>query len=69
LSLQVVAEGTETNAQRQALLTKGCDGGQGFLYGRPVPFGVLVSGGRRDALSHRSSVLARRGYALWRKSA
>jgi diguanylate cyclase (GGDEF)-like protein/PAS domain S-box-containing protein len=48
LSLQVIAEGIETDAQRQALLAKGCDGGQGFFFGRPMPFSVLASRKRPD---------------------
>jgi diguanylate cyclase (GGDEF)-like protein/PAS domain S-box-containing protein len=34
LSVQVVAEGVETEAQREALLAKGCSVAQGFLFGR-----------------------------------
>jgi diguanylate cyclase (GGDEF)-like protein/PAS domain S-box-containing protein len=37
LGLAVVAEGIETEAQRQALLAMGCAVGQGFLFGRPTP--------------------------------
>jgi diguanylate cyclase (GGDEF)-like protein len=37
LSLNVVAEGVETEAQRQALLAVGCRHAQGFLFGRPEP--------------------------------
>jgi diguanylate cyclase (GGDEF)-like protein len=39
LSLNVVAEGVETEAQRQALLATGCAYAQGFLFGRPQPVG------------------------------
>lgn len=35
LDLSVVAEGVETNEQRQALVTSGCQGFQGYLYSRP----------------------------------
>ncbi|MBV8619930.1 MAG: EAL domain-containing protein [Curvibacter sp.] len=35
LQLRVVAEGIETEAQRQALCAAGCDFGQGFLFARP----------------------------------
>ncbi|WP_374340852.1 EAL domain-containing protein [Azonexus sp.] len=35
--LTVVAEGVETVDQRDALLARGCDAFQGFLYGRPLP--------------------------------
>lgn len=37
LGLQVVAEGVETLAQAQFLLGQGCDGFQGYRYGRPLP--------------------------------
>jgi diguanylate cyclase (GGDEF)-like protein/PAS domain S-box-containing protein len=36
LGLQTVAEGVETEAQRDALLALGCDCGQGYLFGRPA---------------------------------
>ena len=37
LGLNVVAEGVETEVQRQALLATGCAYAQGFLFGRPQP--------------------------------
>jgi EAL domain-containing protein (putative c-di-GMP-specific phosphodiesterase class I) len=39
LALDVVAEGIETQAQRQALIDMGCTYGQGFLFGRPQAAG------------------------------
>ncbi|SEJ19080.1 bifunctional diguanylate cyclase/phosphodiesterase [Frateuria terrea] len=39
LGIQVIAEGIETPAQRQALLEMGCELGQGYLLGRPAPIG------------------------------
>lgn len=37
LDLEVIAEGVETEAQRDFLLAAGCDLVQGFLYARPEP--------------------------------
>ncbi len=37
LGLKVIAEGVETDAQRDFLLAHGCDQFQGFMYGRPEP--------------------------------
>jgi EAL domain-containing protein (putative c-di-GMP-specific phosphodiesterase class I) len=37
LGLNVVAEGIETNEQREQLQALGCDLGQGYLFARPVP--------------------------------
>jgi diguanylate cyclase (GGDEF)-like protein len=37
LSLDVVAEGVETEAQRATLVELGCAYAQGYLFGRPVP--------------------------------
>ncbi len=41
LGLQVIPEGIETEAQRDALLELGCTYGQGYLFGRPAPAGEL----------------------------
>lgn len=37
LGRELVAEGVETDAQYQRLLEMGCEIGQGYLFGRPVP--------------------------------
>lgn len=45
LELDVIAEGVETEEQRQLLLNKGCKSFQGFLFSKPVPvdqFKVLL---------------------------
>lgn len=42
LGLRVVAEGVETEAERQCLLEDGCDLLQGYLMGRPAPASEIV---------------------------
>ncbi|MDR1849339.1 MAG: EAL domain-containing protein [Zoogloeaceae bacterium] len=42
LKMVVVAEGVETEAQRQTLVSLGCDLLQGFLYSRPCPSSDLM---------------------------
>ncbi|WP_243040041.1 bifunctional diguanylate cyclase/phosphodiesterase [Dyella sedimenti] len=37
LNIRVIAEGIETQAQRDALLRMGCEMGQGYLLGHPAP--------------------------------
>jgi diguanylate cyclase (GGDEF)-like protein/PAS domain S-box-containing protein len=52
LDVQLVAEGIEEPGQRERLVALGCEWGQGFLFGRPMPsekFAALVSSGRSDA--------------------
>jgi EAL domain-containing protein (putative c-di-GMP-specific phosphodiesterase class I) len=42
LELQIVAEGVETEAQRQMLIEAGVDLAQGYLFGKPVPLEALA---------------------------
>jgi len=41
LGLSVIAEGIETPAQLNMLKELECEGGQGFLFAEPLPFGEL----------------------------
>jgi diguanylate cyclase (GGDEF)-like protein/PAS domain S-box-containing protein len=43
MQLAVVAEGVETEAQRDLLLERGCTAMQGFLFCRPLPAGEFVA--------------------------
>jgi diguanylate cyclase (GGDEF)-like protein/PAS domain S-box-containing protein len=43
LSIPVVAEGVETESEREALARLGCDQGQGFLWSRAVPLARAVA--------------------------
>jgi len=37
LGMQVIAEGVETDVQRDLLTAAGCDFGQGYVFARPMP--------------------------------
>jgi EAL domain-containing protein (putative c-di-GMP-specific phosphodiesterase class I) len=37
MGLSVIAEGVETEAQREFLVDLGCQAYQGYLFGRPIP--------------------------------
>ncbi|MBB4121875.1 EAL domain-containing protein [Martelella radicis] len=52
LGVECIAEGIETEEQRQALLKTGCGRGQGFLFGRPMSM---------DRFSQRFGLIARSG--------
>ena len=43
LNLNVIAEGVETELQRQFLLSNGCNNYQGYLFGRPMPVAEFES--------------------------
>lgn len=58
LSLTAIAEGIETEEQRQQLLALGCPYGQGFLFCRPLPPGearAWLSKGQRETAATSSS--------------
>lgn len=54
-----VAIGVETSAQAQALEQIGCDVGQGFLYGHPLPLEQLVAMIKQRAAAQSFKVTAR----------
>jgi EAL domain-containing protein (putative c-di-GMP-specific phosphodiesterase class I) len=43
LGMHTVAEGIETRGQARLMAALGCDGGQGWLFGRPLPAGELLA--------------------------
>ncbi|MFZ3221132.1 MAG: EAL domain-containing protein [Rhodoferax sp.] len=50
LGLEVIAEGVETTAQRDALATYGCDHFQGYLFGKPEPLDTF------ERMIHENSI-------------
>ncbi len=50
LDIEVLAEGVETEAQRDFLAAEGCQVFQGFLYGQPMPAETLLENIRCGAL-------------------
>lgn len=43
MGLKTIAEGIETEDQERALVALGCPFGQGYRYGKPVPFGTILN--------------------------
>ncbi|MBC7415412.1 MAG: EAL domain-containing protein [Herminiimonas sp.] len=50
LGIQIIAEGIETEEQKQILIEAGCDFGQGYLFSRAVPHSDFRKLLRNDAL-------------------
>jgi PAS domain S-box-containing protein len=61
LQMRAVAEGIETDAQRQYLAEAGCPLGQGFVLGRPAAGGMV----RLDASPGKAAVRAGGGHRQW----
>jgi diguanylate cyclase (GGDEF)-like protein/PAS domain S-box-containing protein len=49
LGLKVVAEGIESAADADFLVAHGCDKGQGYLFGKPVPAAIFAERWSREA--------------------
>jgi EAL domain-containing protein (putative c-di-GMP-specific phosphodiesterase class I) len=64
LKLAVVAEGVETQAQIDLLLSLGCTTVQGFLLGRPLPAAATAEL-LRESLTNASSEVARQSDTSW----
>jgi PAS domain S-box-containing protein len=61
LGLETIAEGVETEEQAEMLLLLGCEMGQGWLFGRPVPAEQLS-----DVTSARAPIKLRLTSSFWR---
>ncbi|NYG32375.1 EAL domain-containing protein [Sphaerotilus montanus] len=58
LGLRVVAEGVETLAQRDFLLTRGCETFQGYLFGKPAPIAQWAGSGHSRGVARVSPLEA-----------
>ena len=61
LNMKVVAEGIETEAEREAIASLGCDYGQGYLWSKAVPsseFIVLIGKSAKGFINSKEPVIA-----------
>ena len=64
LKLMVVAEGVETQAQIDLLLSLGCTTVQGFLLGRPMPAAATAKL-LRESVTNADSAVANQSDSSW----